>query len=100
MKVSDFCLRVDFLTLLATHLWMIHELGAVNQQHYGRSPEIFLTLIFSANFTIGGFHVTSLPPCWWTKTKDLSLASFVRAPQVVHFPIVIGVPRGWLKTSY
>ena len=26
---------------------------------------------------IGGFHVTSSPPCRWTKTKDLSIASFV-----------------------
>ena len=44
--------------------------------------------------------MTSSPPCWWTKTKDLSLASFVRPPEVVPFSIVIGVPRGWLKTSY
>ena len=44
--------------------------------------------------------MTSSPPCWLTKTKDLSLASFVRPPEVVHFSIVIGVPRGWLKTSY
>ena len=42
--------------------------------------------------------MTSLPPCWWTKTKDLSLASFVRPPEVVRFSIVIGVSRGWLKT--
>ena len=49
---------------------------------------------------IGGFHVTSSSPCWWTKTKDFSLISFVCPPEVVHFPIVIGVPRGWLKTSY
>ena len=51
-------------------------------------------------YCIGGFHVTSSPPCWWTKTKDLSLASFVRPPEVVHFPVVLGVSRGWLKTSY
>ena len=57
-------------------------------------------LEYETGLLIGGFHVTSLPPCWWTKTKDLSLASFVRPPEVVHFPIVIGVPRGWLKTSY
>ena len=44
--------------------------------------------------------MTSSPPCWWTKTKDLSLASFVRPPKVVHFSNVIGVSRGWLKTSY
>ena len=43
--------------------------------------------------------MTSLPPCWWTETKDLSLASFVRPPGVVPFSIVIGVFRGWLKTS-
>ena len=29
---------------------------------------------------IGGFHVASSPPCWWTKTTDLSLALFVRPP--------------------
>ena len=45
--------------------------------------------------------MTSLPPCWWTKNvKDLSLASFVRPPKVVHFSIVIGVSRDRLKTSY
>ena len=30
--------------------------------------------------TMAGFHVMSLPPCWWTRTKDLSLAPFVRPP--------------------
>ena len=44
--------------------------------------------------------MTSSPPCWWTKTKDLSLASFVRPPEVVYFSIVIFVSRAWLKTSY
>ena len=44
--------------------------------------------------------MTSSPPCWWTETKDLSLPSFVRHPEVVHFSVVIGVPREWLKTSY
>ena len=33
------------------------------------------------------------------KTKDFSLASFVRPPEVVLFFIVLGVPRGWLKTT-
>ena len=28
---------------------------------------------------IDRFHVTSLPPCWWTITKDSSLASIVRS---------------------
>ena len=49
---------------------------------------------------IGGFHVTSSPPCWWTKTKDLSLASFVRPPEIVHYSIVICVSRDWLQTNY
>ena len=49
---------------------------------------------------IGGFHVTSSPPCWWTKTIDLSLAPFVRPPAFVHFTIVICVSRDWLKTTY
>ena len=44
--------------------------------------------------------MTSSQPCWWTKTKDPSLASFVRPPEVVRFSIVIGVSRGCLKTSY
>ena len=26
--------------------------------------------------------MTSSPPCWWTKTKDLSLASFVHPPAI------------------
>ena len=38
---------------------------------------------------VGGFHMTSSPPCWWTKTKDLSLASFVRLPEVVLFSILL-----------
>lgn len=49
---------------------------------------------------MGGFHVTSSPQCWWTKTKDPSLTSFVRQPGVVQFCIVIGVSREWLKTPY
>ena len=44
--------------------------------------------------------MTSSSPCWWTKTKDLSLASFVRPPEVVNLFIVIGFSRGWLETSY
>ena len=49
----------------------------------------------------GGFHITSLqlPPSWWTKTKDRSLAPFVRPPAVVHYIIVICVSEGWLQTS-
>ena len=33
--------------------------------------------------------MTSSPPCWWTKTKDLPLASFVRPPEIVHFSISV-----------
>ena len=32
--------------------------------------------------------MTSSPPCWWTETKDFSLASFVRPPEVVLFSIL------------
>ena len=49
---------------------------------------------------IGGFHVTSSPPCWWTKTIDLSLAPFVRPPAFVRFTTVICVSRDWLPTTY
>ena len=30
------------------------------------------------------FHITSSPPCWWTKTKDLLLAPFVCPSAIVH----------------
>ena len=33
--------------------------------------------------------MTSSPPCWQTKTKDLSSASFVRPPEVVLFSILV-----------
>ena len=46
-----------------------------------------------------GFQVTSSPPCWWTKTKDLSLAPFVRPPAIVHCSIGICVSRDWLQTT-
>ena len=47
---------------------------------------------------VGGFHVTSSPPCWWTKAKDLSLAPFVRSPAIVNCIIVISVSGDWLQT--
>ena len=37
MKVSDFRLRMYFRAALATHLRMIHELGAVNQRHLAKN---------------------------------------------------------------
>ena len=46
---------------------------------------------FAQGCPIGGLHVTSSPPWWWTKTINISLASFVRPPAIVHFTIVIGV---------
>ena len=49
---------------------------------------------------IGGFHVTSSPPCQWTVTKDRSLARFVCPPAFVHFTIVICVSRDGMKTTY
>ena len=41
-------------------------------------------------FTLSHFHVTSSPPCWWTKTKDLSLAFFVRPPALLSVSREIG----------
>ena len=35
------------------------------------------------------FHVMSLQTCWWMKTKDFKLSSFVHTPAGVHFIIVI-----------
>ena len=34
------------------------------------------------------------------ENKRSVISFFVRPPEVVHFSVVIGVPRGWLKTSY
>ena len=52
---------------------------------------MFCVFCINQVWSIDGFHVTSSPPCWWTKTKDLSSASLVRPPEVVRFSIVIGV---------
>ena len=41
-----------------------------------------------------------MPPCWWPKTKDFSLAPFDRPPTIVHCRNVICVPRDWLQTTY
>ena len=43
--------------------------------------------------TLGGFHFTSSPLCWWTKTKDLALAPLVRPPAIVYYTIVICASR-------
>ena len=76
----------------------------IEHVHYmrekNRCPSRWGKNLLDMVIAVGGFRVTSSPPCWWAKTKDLPLASFVRPPgEVVHFSIVIGVSRGWLKTS-
>ena len=43
------------------------------------------------------FQVTSSPPCWWKKTKDLLLATFVGPPAIVHYIICYSVSRGRLQ---
>ena len=52
--------------------------------HQGRALTDCATLAPLA-FHMGCFHVTSSLPCWWTKTKDLSLSPFVRLPAIIHF---------------
>ena len=37
---------------------------------------------------------------YYGECENGQLASFVRPLEDVHFSIVIGVSRGWLKTSY
>ena len=58
--------------------------------------EFLVTLVH----LIGGFHVMSSQPCWWTRTINFSLAPFVRPPAFVHFTIVICVSRDWLQPTY
>ena len=41
--------------------------------------------------SMGGFHIESSLQSWWTKTKDLSLAPFVRPPAFLHCTIFISV---------
>ena len=66
-----------------------------NKVYFTGIPEIivFLVPLPLTNGLIGGFHVTSSSSssCWWTKTKDLSLAPFVRPPAIVHCSIVINL---------
>ena len=50
--------------------------------------------------SMGCFHVTSSPPYWWTKAKDLSLAPFVRPQAIAHCTIVICVSRDCLQTTF
>ena len=37
---------------------------------------------------------------WWTRTKVLSLATFVRLPAIVHYIMVICVSADWLQTLW
>ena len=79
------------------------DMYCVRERHCSRSlPGLRATssAMHRVPWPIDGFHVTSSLPCWWTKTKDFSLASFVRPQEVVRFSIVIGVSRDWLKMSY
>ena len=50
--------------------------------------------------SIGGFHVTSSPPCLWTKTKDLLSAVLFSFPNIVRCIIVICVSRDCLQTTH
>ena len=34
---------------------------------------------------IGGFHVTSSPPCWWTVNKRLLISSFCLSTSICSF---------------
>ena len=44
--------------------------------------------------------MTSSLSCWWTKTKEPSLAPFVHPPAIVHYNIIICVSRDWLQNIY
>ena len=57
-------------------------------------------LVFKMLNNYKDFNKWSSPPCWWTKTKDLSLAPFVRPPAIVDYIIVISVSGDWLQTIY
>ena len=89
-----------FISIVSSFSWNLQwsreKTKAMLMQTFGRQTK---SIMVFPKWPLGGFDVTSSPPCWWTKTKDLSLASFVRPPEVVHFSIAIGVCRGWLKTS-
>ena len=68
--------------------------------HFTEILQSLAYTILKIFFNIGGFHVMSSPPCWWTVNKDSSLVRFVCPPAFVHFTIVICVSRDCMKTTY
>ena len=45
----------------------------------------FFFLSLSAPSFIGGFHVTSSPPCWWTVNKRLLISSLCLSTSICSF---------------
>ena len=43
------------------------------------------TAINGFNFRIGGFHVTSSPPCWWTVNKRSLISSLCLSTSICSF---------------
>ena len=100
-----------------TQLLMLHRSISISKRNWKRFLFLMLMLFrftqlmlmlmlmshcepgFGNTYINLGFQVTSSPQCQWTKTKDLSLAPFVRPPAIVHWSIVICVSRGWLQTT-
>ena len=40
---------------------------------------------YKSNMTIGGFHVTSSPPCWWTVNKRSLISSLCLSTSICSF---------------
>ena len=52
---------------------------------------------------IGGFHVTSLPPCWWTVNKRSLISSHCLSTSICSFHhcyLCICVSRDCMKTAH
>ena len=61
-------------------------------KHLGFAKAVFMAFVTFVNSEKRGqikSIMVSSPPCWWTKTKDLLLARFVRPPAIIHCRTVV-----------
>ena len=50
-----------------------------------RLPFDVNVMVNLSNLSIGGFHVTSSPPCWWKVNKRLLISSFCLSTSICSF---------------
>ena len=63
-------------------------------------PYVSVQCGFLMKGQIGGFHVTSSPPCWWTVNKRSLISSLCLSTSNCSFHHCICVSRDCMKTTY